>query len=84
MPDVECKSGKQCFASAGAASRVARSMNEYKRKNNRKQSGHAPARVYECELCGQYHITGAKDMKRIKVKYVPTEERIEIRNLDNN
>lgn len=84
MPDVECSSGKQGFASAGAANRVARSMNNYKRKNNRKQSGHAPARVYECELCGQYHITGAKDMKRIKVKYVPTEESIEIRNLNKN
>ena len=84
MQDIECRTGKQCFESAGAAQRVARSMNQFNRRKNRKQSGHAPARVYECEICGKYHITGAKDMKRIKVKYVPTEESIEVRNLKNN
>ena len=76
---MDCKSGKQCFASAGAAQRVARSMNNFNRKKNRKSAGKAPARVYECEICGYYHITGAKDMKRIKVKYIPTEEQIEVR-----
>ena len=76
---MDCKSGKQCFASAGAAQRVARSMNNFNRKKNRRSAGKAPARVYECEICGHYHITGAKDMKRIKVKYIPTEEHIEVR-----
>jgi hypothetical protein len=76
---MDCKSGKQCFASAGAAQRVARSMNNFNRKKNRRSAGKAPARVYECEICGYYQITGAKDMKRIKVKYIPTEEHIEVR-----
>ena len=76
---MDCKSGKQCFASAGAAQRVARSMNNFNRKKTRRSAGKAPARVYECETCGYYHITGAKDMKRIKVKYIPTEEHIEVR-----
>lgn len=80
---MECKSGKQCFTSAGSAQRVARSMNNFNRRKNRKAAGKAPARVYECDICGQYHITGAKDMKRIKVKYIPTEERIEVRHASN-
>lgn len=80
---MDCKSGKQCFPSAGAAQRVARSMNNFNRKKNRRTAGKAPARVYECDICGQYHITGAKDMKRIKVKYIPTEERIEVRHASN-
>lgn len=80
---MDCKSGKQCFSSAGAAQRVARSMNNFNRKKNRRAAGKAPARVYECDICGQYHITGAKDMKRIKVKYIPTEERIEVRHASN-
>lgn len=80
---MECSSGKQCFSSSGAAQRVARSMNSFNRKKNRRAAGKAPARVYECDICGQYHITGAKDMKRIKVKYIPTEERIEVRHASN-
>ena len=80
---MECSSGKQCYPSAGAAQRVARSMNSFNRKKNRRAAGKAPARVYECDICGQYHITGAKDMKRIKVKYIPTEERIEVRHASN-
>lgn len=80
---MDCKSGKQCFSSAGAAQRVARSMNNFNRKKNRRAAGKAPARVYECDICGQYHITGAKDMKRIKVKYIPTEEQIEVRRVGN-
>jgi len=80
---MDCSSGKQCFPSAGAAQRVARSMNNFNRKKNRRAAGKAPARVYECDICGQYHITGAKDMKRIKVKYIPTEERIEVRHASN-
>ena len=80
---MECSSGKQCFSSSGAAQRVARSMNRFNRKKNRRAAGKAPARVYECDICGQYHITGAKDMKRIKVKYIPTEERIEVRHASN-
>ena len=80
---MECSSGKQCYSSSGAAQRVARSMNSFNRKKNRRAAGKAPARVYECEICGQYHITGAKDMKRIKVKYIPTEERIEVRHASN-
>lgn len=46
-------------------------------------AGKAPARVYECDICGQYHITGAKDMKRIKVKYIPNVEVIEINKKTN-
>ena len=80
---MECSSGKQCYSSAGAAQRVARSMNSFNRKKNRRAAGKAPARVYECDICGQYHITGAKDMKRIKVKYIPTEECIEVRHASN-
>ena len=80
---MECSSGKQCYSSAGAAQRVARSMNSFNRKKNRRAAGKAPARVYECDICGQYHITGSKDMKRIKVKYIPTEERIEVRHASN-
>ena len=80
---MECKSGKQCFTSAGAAQRVARSMNNFNRRKNRKSAGKAPARVYECDICGQYHITGAKDMKRIKVKYIPHAEVIEINKKTN-
>ena len=80
---MECSSGKQCFSSCGAAQRVARSMNSFNRKKNRRAAGKAPARVYECDICGQYHITGAKDMKRIKIKYIPTEERIEVRHASN-
>ena len=80
---MDCKSGKQCFSSAGAAQRVARSMNNFSRKKNRRAAGKAPARVYECDICGQYHITGAKDMKRIKVKYIPNVEVIEVRRAGN-
>lgn len=80
---MDCKSGKQCFSSAGAAQRVARSMNNFNRKKNRRAAGKAPARVYECDICGQYHITGAKDMKRIKVKYIPNVEVIEVRRAGN-
>ena len=80
---MDCKSGKQCFSSAGAAQRVARSMNNFNRKKNRRAAGKAPARVYECDICGQYHITGAKDMKRIKVKYIPNVEVIEVRHAGN-
>lgn len=80
---MDCKSGKQCFPSAGAAQRVARSMNNFNRKKNRRTAGKAPARVYECDICGQYHITGAKDMKRIKVKYIHNVEVIEINKKTN-
>lgn len=80
---MECSSGKQCYSSSGAAQRVARSMNSFNRKKNRRAAGKAPARVYECDICGQYHITGAKDMKRIKVKYIPSIEVIEINKKTN-
>lgn len=80
---MECSSGKQCFSSSGAAQRVARSMNRFNRKKNRRAAGKAPASVYECDICGQYHITGAKDMKRIKVKYIPSVEVIEINKKTN-
>lgn len=80
---MECSSGKQCFSSSGAAQRVARSMNSFNRKKNRRAAGKAPAMVYECGICGQYHITGAKDMKCIKVKYIPSVEAIEINKKTN-
>lgn len=76
---INCASGKQGFPSAAAANRIARSMNNFYRRKNRKATGHAPARVYECEQCGNYHLTGAKDMKKIKVKYVPSETKVKVR-----
>ena len=80
-----CASGKEQFDSSSAAQKVVRLMNQNKRKNNRRQNGKSPARCYKCEICGKYHITGAKDkMKKIKVKYIPTEEQIEVRNINNN
>ena len=35
---------------------------------------------YKCNECGEYHVTGAKNMKKqITVKYVPTEYEIEVK-----
>ena len=59
--------GKMAFKTRQAAERVARAMNSTRRLRNRKNSGHAPARVYRCPYCGEYHITGAKTRK-IEVK----------------
>lgn len=71
---MECSSGKECFTK-GLAKQVMRDMNSNRRKRNRRSTGHAPARVYECDLCGKYHITGSKEMK-IKVKKIDSEYRI--------
>lgn len=60
--------GKMGFKTRQAAERVARAMNSPRRSHNRKDSGHAPARVYKCPFCFEYHITGRKTVKRIEVK----------------
>ena len=59
--------GKDAFKTRQIAERVARAMNSSKRSHNRKNTGHAPARVYRCPYCGEYHITGSKTRK-IEVK----------------
>lgn len=59
--------GKSAFRSRQTAERVAKAMNAPKRSHNRKDTGHAPARVYRCPYCGEYHITGRKSVK-IEVK----------------
>ena len=59
--------GKMAFKTRPAAERVARAMNAPRRSHNRKDSGHAPAKVYKCPYCGDYHITGSKSI-RIEVK----------------
>jgi ribosomal protein L32 len=55
--------GKTAFRSRNTAERVAKAMNAPKRSRNRKDTGHAPARVYRCPYCGEYHITGRKNVK---------------------
>ena len=59
--------GKSAFKSRQTAERVARAMNAPRRAQNRRQTGHAPARVYRCPYCDEYHITGRKSVK-IEVK----------------
>ena len=56
--------GKTAYSCRQMAERVARLMNSPKRAQNRKSTGHAPARVYKCPYCFEYHITGSKDNKR--------------------
>ena len=59
--------GKMAFKTRQAAERVAKAMNSTRRLRNRKNSGHAPAHVYKCPYCFEYHITGRKSIK-IEVK----------------
>lgn len=59
--------GKNAFATRQIAERVAKAMNAPHRAHNRKDTGHAPAKVYRCPYCGEYHITGRKSI-RINVK----------------
>lgn len=59
--------GKTAFRTRQAAERIARAMNSPKRLHNRKNSGHAPAHVYKCPFCFEYHLTGRKSIK-IEVK----------------
>lgn len=59
--------GKAAYRTREIAQRVARAMNSSKRAQNRKDTGHAPARLYRCPYCGEFHITGAKT-RRIEVK----------------
>ena len=58
--------GKTAYKDRQIAERVAKLMNLPKRAQNRKDSGHAPARVYKCPYCFEWHITGAKDRKGVK------------------
>ena len=62
---MECV--KTAFKTYSAAARVAKAMNAPRRSHNRKDTGHAPAKVYRCPECGEYHITGRKSV-RIEVK----------------
>lgn len=57
--------GKTAYVDRRIAERVAKLMNQPKRAQNRKDSGHAPARVYKCPFCFEWHITGAKDKKEL-------------------
>lgn len=59
--------GKMGFTTRQAAERIAKAMNSPRRSHNRKDTGHAPAHVYKCPFCYEYHITGRKT-KRIEVK----------------
>ena len=59
--------GKSAYKTRQIAERVAKAMNAPRRAQNRKDSGHAPARVYRCPFCNEYHITGAKK-RRIEIK----------------
>lgn len=67
MSEATACDGKSAFKMRQIAERVARAMNSTKRSHNRKSTGHAPAMVYRCPYCGEYHITGAKTRK-IEVK----------------
>lgn len=67
MSEATACDGKSAFKTRQIAERVARAMNAPRRAQNRRQTGHAPARVYRCPYCGEYHITGAKTRK-IEVK----------------
>ena len=81
---MSCKTGKTGYKTAQEAQRISAKMNDKRRRTRRKLTGHAPARVYKCNECGEYHVTGAKNkMKKIKVKYIPTEEQIEVRHAGN-
>lgn len=59
--------GKSAYSTRQIAERVAKAMNAPRRSHNRKDTGHAPARVYKCPFCNEYHITGRKT-RRIEVK----------------
>lgn len=59
--------GKEAYRTRQLAERVAKAMNRPGRAQNRKSSGHAPARAYRCPYCNEYHITGAR-WRRIKVR----------------
>ena len=56
--------GKTAYADRRIAERVVKLMNQKRRGQNRKDSGHAPARVYKCPYCFEYHITGSKTNKK--------------------
>ena len=60
--------GKAAYDTREMAERVARAMNMPHRAQNRKDTGHAPARAYRCPYCGAYHITGTKRIRRIEIK----------------
>ena len=77
---MPCRTGKTGYKTAQEAQRISAKMNDKRRRTRRKLTGHAPARVYKCNECGEYHVTGAKNMKKqITVKYVPTEYEIEVK-----
>lgn len=56
--------GKAAYNNRPLAEKVAAAMNRPNRAGNRKKTGHAPARVYKCECCGWWHITGSKTLKK--------------------
>ena len=59
--------GKMQYRTRQIAERVCKAMNAPRRSHNRKDTGHAPAHVYKCPYCNEYHITGRKSI-RIEVK----------------
>lgn len=56
--------GKAVYNNRALAEKVAGLMNKPSRAANRKATGHAPARVYKCDYCGNYHITGSRNIKK--------------------
>ena len=56
--------GKCAYKTRQMAERVVKKMNQTKRLRNRRGTGHAPARAYRCDYCGEYHITGRKNLKK--------------------
>lgn len=51
--------GKSAYSTMNEALRVAKAMNQRKYRRGSNHS-HAPARVYKCEDCGLYHISGQR------------------------
>lgn len=61
---ASCCEGKAGYNNRTLAEKVVSLMNKPRRAGNRKKTGHAPARVYKCECCGWWHITGSKTLKK--------------------
>lgn len=55
---------KHGYASYAIAEEVAKKMNARKKVGRCREKGHTAARIYKCEHCGQYHITGTKFYKK--------------------
>lgn len=54
---------KDGYTSYSVAEQVAKRMNARRKAGRSKEKGHAVARIYKCDCCGKYHITGTKFYK---------------------